>query len=267
MVIVNAVAVTGGIGIVCGVLLAAASKLFHVEVDQKIIDVRAELPGANCGACGYAGCDAMAAAIAGGQAPVNGCPVANKEQHQKIAAIMGTTAEEGVKKVAHVLCHGCDSVAFKKFEYQGVTDCKTAAIIQGGNKSCDKGCLGFGTCVGVCDFDAIKIEDGIAVIDKEKCTSCGKCIEACPKAVIDMVPYKQEVIVACNNRDFGKAVKEVCGVGCIACKICEKNCNYDAIHVVNNIAKIDYDKCTQCMVCVEKCPTKIIEGDLVKKAN
>jgi electron transport complex protein RnfB len=264
MVIVSAVGVCGGIGVVCGVLLAVASKLFHVEVDPKVVEVRAALPGANCGACGYPGCDGMANAIATGKAPVNGCPVCNDEAYAKIAAIMGSEAAVGEKMVAHVLCHGCESVSTKKYDYSGVSDCKAAAIVQGGNKSCDKGCLGFGNCVQVCAFGAIEIVDGVAVIDKEKCTSCGKCIEECPKGVIELVPYSQNVIVDCKNTDFGKAVKDVCKVGCIGCKICEKNCEFDAIHVVNNIAKIDYTKCTQCMVCVQKCPTKAIEGDLSK---
>jgi len=265
MVIVSAAAVTGGIGIVCGVLLAVAAKLFEVEVDQKVIDVRNALPGANCGACGYPGCDGMANAIASGKAPANGCPVANKEAHEKIAAIMGVNAETADKKVAHVICQGCDTVAKKKYEFSGVQDCKAAAAVAGGNKSCDKGCLGFGNCKAVCAFDAITMVDGLAVIDKEKCTSCGKCIEECPKGVIELVPYKNNVIVGCHNKDFGKAVKDVCSVGCIGCKICEKNCAFDAIHVIDNLAKVDYDKCTHCMVCVEKCPTKAIQGDLSVK--
>jgi len=139
MVIVKAVAVTGGIGAICGLLLALAAKLFHIDVDQRITDVRNALPGANCGACGYAGCDAMAEAIAAGRAPVDGCPVANYQAHAKIADIMGTSAEEGEKKVAHVLCRGNDCLASKKHEYHGVRDCKAAAAVQGGDKSCDKG--------------------------------------------------------------------------------------------------------------------------------
>ncbi|MDF2676425.1 MAG: rnfB [Bacillota bacterium] len=265
MIIISAVGVLGGIGIICGVLLAIASKLFHVDVDQKIIDVRNALPGANCGGCGFPGCDGLAAAIAEGNAPVNACPVSNQEGYEKIAAIMGVTAQVGEKQVAKVMCKGCDSLATKKYDYEGFTDCKAAAAVAGGNKSCDKGCLGFGTCVNACAFDAIIIEDGIAKIDRDKCTSCGKCIEVCPKAVIEFVPYSQDVIVECHNKDFGKAVKEICKVGCIACKICEKNCAFDAIHVENNIAKIDYDKCTQCMVCTEKCPTRAISGDLKKR--
>ena len=265
MVIVNAVAVTGGIGAVCGVLLAFAAKLFHIDVDPKITDVRNALPGANCGACGYPGCDNLADAIASGKAPTNACPVANSQAHAKIADIMGSDAIEGEKKVAHVLCQGCDSLATKKHEYRGVKTCKAATAVQGGDKSCDKGCLGYGDCFEVCDFDAIEIVDGLSIIDKEKCTACGKCIEECPKAVIEFVPYKNDVIVACNNKDFGKAVKDVCTIGCIGCKICEKNCAFDAIHVTNNLAKVDYEKCTHCMVCVEKCPTKSIRGDLTIK--
>lgn len=266
MVVVSAVAVTGGIGVVCGLLLALAAKLFEVKVDQKVIDVRNALPGANCGACGFAGCDALANAIAEGNAPANGCPVASSDAHAKIGEIMGVSVDATDKKVAHVLCQGCNSVAKKKYEYKGVKDCKAAMAVAGGDKSCDKSCLGYGNCLVVCDFDAIKIVDGVAVIDKEKCTSCGLCIEECPKSVIELVPYKNDVVVACNNKDFGKAVKDVCSVGCIGCKICEKNCEFDAIHVKDNLARVDYDKCTHCMVCVEKCPTKSIQGDLsVKK--
>ncbi|NLJ58087.1 MAG: RnfABCDGE type electron transport complex subunit B [Tissierellia bacterium] len=265
MVIVKAVAVTGGLGVICGSLLAFAAKLFHIDTDQRIIDVRNALPGANCGACGYPGCDGLAEAIASGNAPVTACPVASSQAHEVIAEIMGTSAEDTEKKVAHVLCLGCDSLASKKYEHQGVKTCKAAAAIQGGNKSCNKGCLGFGDCVDVCAFDAIEIVDGIAVIDKEKCTACGMCIEECPKAVIEYVPYKNNVIVGCNNRDFGKAVKDVCKIGCIGCKICERNCEFDAIHVKENLAKVDYDKCTHCMVCVEKCPTKVIEGAITEK--
>lgn len=265
MVVLYAVLVLGGLGLLSAIMLAIASKVFYVPVDQKIIDLRKALPGANCGACGFPGCDGMANAMASGVAPVNGCPVCNSEAIEKLSEIMGVVATIGEKKVAHVTCKGCENNATKKYDYSGYQDCKAAAAVAGGNKSCDKGCLGFGTCFEVCEFDAISIIDGLAVIDKEKCTSCGKCIDVCPRAIISLVPYKQDVIVECENRDFGKAVKDVCKVGCIGCKICEKNCPFDAIHVENNVAKIDYEKCTQCMICVEKCPTKAISGDLLKR--
>lgn len=262
---ISAIVVLGGLGIIFAVILGFASKAFHVDVDPKITLIREALPGANCGACGYPGCDGMSKAIAEGRAPVNGCPVSSAAAVEKIGKVMGVEASTGEKKVAKVLCKGCDNNAVKKYNYEGIHDCKAAAAIAGGDKACNQGCLGFGTCVNACKFGAIKVVDGVAVVDKEKCTSCGKCIEVCPKAVIELVPYTQEVVVECKNLDFGKATKEVCSAGCIGCKMCEKNCPFDAIHVVNNIAKIDYEKCKQCLVCVAKCPTKAISGDLSKR--
>lgn len=265
MIILYAILALGGIGALAAVLLAVASKVFYVEVDQKITDVRNALPGANCGSCGFPGCDGLAKAIAAGNAPVTACPVCSSEAVEKLGEIMGVTASASDKKVAHVMCKGCDSLATKKYDYSGVHDCKAAVLVAGGNKSCDKGCLGFGTCYEACEFDAIRMVDGVAVIDKEKCVSCEKCVAVCPKNIISMVPYTQDVLIECQNLDFGKAVKDVCKVGCIGCKICEKNCPFDAIKVVNNLAVIDYDKCTQCMICTEKCPTKAISGDLLKR--
>lgn len=267
MAIFLSVAVLGLLGLVFGLILGVAAKIFAVKEDPKIGEVRALLPGANCGACGFPGCDAMAAAMASGKAPANGCPVANSEATQKISEVLGVVAEISEKKVAKVLCKGCESKATKKFEYDGILDCKAAALIQGGDKSCAQGCLGYGTCVKACAFDAITIVDGIAVIDKEKCTACGKCITECPKSVIEFVPYKNEIIVECKNTEFGKTVKDYCTVGCIGCKICEKNCPFDAIHVENNIARIDYEKCKQCLVCTVKCPTRAISGDINKRVK
>lgn len=256
--IIIATCLVGGTGLVIGLLLGFAGKAFEVEVDEKEIAIRECLPGNNCGGCGYAGCDALAKAIAGGEAKASGCPVGGADTAAKIAEIMGSEVEM-VKNVAFVKCSGTCEKAGDRFNYYGSEDCNQAALSTGGGqKSCAFGCMGFGSCVKVCEFDAIHVEDGIAVVDKEKCVACGKCIKACPKKLIELVPYEQKHLVACSSNDFGKEVKAVCQAGCIGCKMCERNCEFDAIHVENNIAHIDYDKCTNCGKCKEKCPVKVI---------
>lgn len=263
--IVTAVVSLSSMGLLLGAGLAVAAKVFAVEVDPKVEQVRGALPGANCGACGFPGCDGLASAIANGSAPVNACPVGGAACAEQIAEIMGVAAEATEKKVARVICQGTSCNATEKFEYNGVMDCKAAVLVSGGSKSCSYGCLGLGTCVSVCQFDAIDIKDGIAVINPDKCTACGKCIEACPKLVIEMVPYKQNVVVACNSKEFGKDVKVKCTVGCIGCQICVKACPFGAMEFENNLAKINYDKCTNCMICAGKCPTKAIWADFSKR--
>lgn len=259
--IVTAVVSLGGLGLVFGAGLAVASKAFAVEVDPKVEQVRAALPGANCGACGFPGCDGFANAVASGKAPVNGCPVGGAASAAKIAEVMGVAAGSADKKVARVICQGTKCNANEKFEYTGIQDCKAASLVSGGSKSCSFGCLGLGTCVNACKFDAIEIVDGIARINPEKCTSCGKCIEVCPKSVIKMMPYEQKVVVDCNSKEFGKDVKVKCTIGCIGCQICVKACPFGAMEFENNLAKINYEKCTNCMICAEKCPTKAIWAD------
>lgn len=257
----------GAMGLIFGAGLAYASQKFAVEVDEKVSAVRAVLPGANCGACGYPGCDGMAKAIAEGKAPVNGCPVGGADVAEKVGEIMGVKADAQDKKVAKVICDGDITKCGEKFKYEGIQDCVAAAAIQGGSKACPYGCLGLGTCVEACQFGAIEIVKGVAKIDPEKCTSCGKCIEACPKNVISWVPYKQSVVITCNNKDPGKIVRGICAVGCIGCRICVKNCPTNTIEFENNLAFINYDNCTNCFTCVEKCPANAIEGDLERKAK
>ena len=257
--IILAAAVVGGTGLVISVLLGIASEKFKVPVDEKEIAVRECLPGNNCGGCGYAGCDGLAKAIAQGEAPVNGCPVGGAAAADKIAAIMGVEAGEAVKQVAFVKCAGTCEKVKSKYKYFGNEDCVSAVSVPGGGpKACEYGCTGFGSCVKVCDFDATHIVNGVALVDKEKCVACGKCVETCPKKLIELVPYDAAVKVNCNSKAFGKAVKEVCSAGCIGCKMCTKVCETGAITVENNIAKIDYSKCTGCGKCAEKCPAKII---------
>lgn len=251
--------VVGITGLIIGVLLGVAGKVFAVEVNEKEILVREVLPGSNCGGCGYAGCDAMAEAIAKGIAPANGCPVGGAAVAEKVAEIMGTEAST-TKYVAYVKCSGDCDAAPVKYEYSGNMSCKEAVYVTGGGpKKCSYGCMGLGSCVKACDFGAISIVNGIAVVDKEKCVSCGKCIKECPKKLIELVPYKSKVHVACSSKDKGVVVKQACSNGCIGCKLCEKNCKFDAIHVEDNVAHIDYEKCINCGLCAMKCPTKVIQ--------
>ena len=252
-------AAVGVLGLILGVALGFAGKLFFVKVDEKEIEVRGCLPGNNCGGCGYAGCSGLAAAIAKGEAPVGQCPVGGDEVAAKIGEIMGVEAGAGVKKVAFVKCGGTCEKAKTDYEYTGVEDCAAMAFVPaGGPKTCKYGCLGYGSCVKACPFDAIHVVDGVAVVDKDKCKACSKCIAACPKGLIELVPYDAKHLVQCSSKDKGKDVMSACSVGCIGCSLCAKNCPEGAVTVTNNIAHIDQDKCTGCGVCATKCPKKII---------
>ncbi len=255
----------GGLGLVFGAGLALASQKFKVDTDPRVATIRELLPGANCGGCGVPGCDSFAKAVAEGKAPADGCPVADGATNEEIAKVLGVEIAGNVKNVAKVICRGGADECKEKFVYNGIQDCVAANMISGGSKSCHYGCLGLGSCYTACQFDAIKINDNnLAEIIPEKCTACNKCIIVCPKNVIKMVPYKQEVVITCNSNDPGKEVRQKCSIGCIACKICVKACPEDAIEFENNLAFINYDKCTNCYVCVEKCPTKAIEGVFAK---
>lgn len=262
MSILKAIILLGGLGLIFGAILAYASKKFAVEVDEREEQILEVLPGANCGGCGFPGCGGLAAAIVKGEAPVNGCPVGGASVAVKVGEIMGVSASSEDKKVAAVKCMGTCEKAKNKYEYQGIKDCRAAAALIGGPKSCSAGCLGFGTCVSVCKFDAIKIEDGIAVVDEEKCVNCGKCMEACPKMLIVEKPATKEVFVRCNSHEFGKAVKINCSAGCIGCGACAKVCPVEAITLDNKLAVVNQEKCIGCKVCVEKCPTKVISGNI-----
>ncbi|MEG0805260.1 MAG: RnfABCDGE type electron transport complex subunit B [Lachnospiraceae bacterium] len=257
--IIIAAVMIGGVGIFIGLFLGIAGEKFKVEIDPREEAIAGVLPGNNCGGCGYAGCSGLAAAIVKGEAPVNACPVGGAPVGEQVGAIMGIQVEEGSKQVAFVKCAGTCDKAGKDYNYYGIEDCSMLAFVpNGGPKTCNYGCLGYGTCVEACPFDAIHIIDGIAVVDKEACKACGKCISACPKHLIELVPYEATHIVKCSSKDKGKDVMKACSVGCIGCKICEKNCEAGAITVIDNIAYIDQTKCTGCGICAEKCPKKII---------
>ncbi|SHG98801.1 electron transport complex, RnfABCDGE type, B subunit [Anaerosphaera aminiphila DSM 21120] len=265
--IILPVGILAVIGAIFGVVLSIASRVFAVETDEKVEAIRNALPGANCGACGFPGCDGLAQAIADGKATVSGCSIGGKEVADDIAEIMGVNAGDIEKEVACVLCQGSCGKAKEKYNYNGFVDCRLISDFQKGSKSCNYGCVGGGTCVSVCEFDAIHIVDGIAVVDKEKCVACKKCVDICPKHLIEMVPYKSKTVVKCFSNDIGKVVRANCSVGCISCNICEKSCPKDAIHVENNIAKIDYDKCINCGICVAKCPTGAIFSEYPERVE
>ncbi len=254
--------VVGVMGAIFGAILAYASKKFHVDKDPKIDEIVEVLPGANCGGCGYAGCSALAEAVVAGESPVNGCPVGGSEVAKKVAAIMGVDAGEDIRKYAYVKCAGQRNLCKNKYEYYGGLDCKEASITFGGDKACAYGCLGYGTCVKACQFGAISIVDGIAVIDSDKCTSCGACIKVCPRNVIELRIDTDSVAALCNNKEKGKAVKSICDVGCIGCGICAKNCPSEAITMdkETNLPVIDMKKCQNCGVCVSKCPQNVIHS-------
>ena len=249
----------GAIGLVLGILLAFASKIFAVEKDERAEAIAEILPGANCGSSGYAGCSAYAAAISSDGAKINACSPGGQKVSDAIAEIMGVQSEAVEEKVAIVLCHGEKEFADNKYIYEGVEDCNVEVTLQGGgHKACTYGCLGFGSCAAVCQNNAISIENGIAVVDYDKCGGCGECEKACPKKLIKIVKRSAKYVVKCNSCDKGAEMKAKCTVGCIGCKICEKNCPTEAIKVENNHAIIDYDKCIGCGICAEKCPKKII---------
>ena len=253
-IIIWSLTVIGGLGILFGVGLGIASKKLAVEVDERVAEIRELLPGANCGGCGYPGCDGFADALVKGDAQPSGCSACSKDNLERIGEVLGVKVEASAKKVARVLCQGDCNACKDKAEYDGVQDCKAAALVAGGFKQCKVGCLGLGTCAKVCPFDAIKIgPGGIATIDEEACTGCGNCAEACPMHGIVIMEQEKPVYVACRNHDFGKAVMNVCTAGCIGCKLCEKVCPEEAITMVDNLPVIDYEKCVGCGLCATKC--------------
>ena len=257
--IIIAVVVIGLLGLFIGLFLGVAAQKLKVETDPREEAILGVLPGNNCGGCGYAGCSGLAAAIAKGEAPVNGCPVGGDPVAEKIGEIMGVSAGSSEKMVAFVKCAGDCNKAKTDYAYQGMQDCRMLSFVpNGGPKSCNYGCLGFGTCVKECPFDAIHVIDGIAKVDEEKCKACGKCVAACPKNLIELVPQKSKYRVSCSSREKGPIVMKACEVGCIGCGMCQRNCPNQAVSVNEFLAKIDYEKCVQCGVCAEKCPKKCI---------
>lgn len=242
--VLTALIALAALALVCSLLLGVVARLFAVPTNPKVAEIEGALPGANCGGCGLPGCAELARQIAAGHAGVDACPVGGDAVARKIAAIMGAAyAGGGVKRVALVLCGGSDEATERKYHYNGVRDCASAAILFGGDKACQYGCLGLGTCAGVCPFDAITmLPSGLPAIDPAKCTSCGKCVAACPKHIIKLVPMNARVHILCSSHDKAARVRKVCSVGCIACTKCVKEAPEGAISMDNNLAVVDYGK-------------------------
>jgi len=249
-----------GLALIFGGLLGFATKKFYVEVDPKVSQIMELLPGVNCGGCGLAGCGQFADAVAKGTIGYGDCPVAGAETSMEIAAVMGIEATAADRKIAFIKCNGLDDNVKRNYNYSGPRSCVAASqLALGGSKACPNACIGLASCKNACPFDAVIMTDSIAIIDEEKCVACGKCIDACPKGLIDMISEKSRVRIMCNSREKGKLVREHCRAGCIACTLCKKNCPEDAVIIEDNIAIVDYEKCTSCGACVEKCPTKCIK--------
>ncbi len=260
MQILIATAIVTAIGLFCAIMLVIASKFFKVTVDEKFTDVRACLPGINCGACGYTGCDGYAhALVKDTSVKTNLCTPGADAVAAKIAEVLGVEAQDVVEKTARVKCNGnCDNTS-KIADIYGAKSCAAAKLIYGGVGKCTYGCLSHGDCAKVCPNDAICIENGLAHIITEKCVGCGLCAKTCPNGIISLVKSVSPVTVKCSNHDKGAIARKKCSAACIACKKCENTCPHDAIKVEDNLAVIDYSKCTNCGECARVCPTHCIE--------
>ncbi len=250
--------IVSAIGLVCGLGLAVASKLFAVKEDERIELIREVLPGANCGACGCAGCDDYARAVCEGTAEPNKCIPGGAATLEGINRILGTDAQAGQRMLAIVACTGRKSITGKRYEYKGLPTCSAANLLHAGGGKCQYGCIGFGDCVRGCPFDAIHLEEGVAVVDRSVCTGCGVCVDTCPKALISLIEDNDSAFVTCSNKSKGAVAMKVCEESCIGCMRCVKACDSDAITVKDNLAFIDTVKCTNCGACIAVCPRKTI---------
>ncbi len=249
-----------GLGLLLGLGLAFASRLFLVRKDERVGEVEAALPGLSCGACGFAGCAAYAGAVVGGEAGVDLCTPGGADTARRLAEIMGVEVTvEFQRRVTQVHCRAGRDRAKVAFDYSGIRDCNALHALYGGDKVCKHGCLTMGSCIRVCPVDAIAYDaEGLVWVNKELCIACGKCVEVCPTGVMRWVPYEADWVVVCNSTDKGALVRKYCTVGCIACKICEKKSPDGGYKVEDNLSRIDYAAQGDRSAGAEACPTHCI---------
>lgn len=257
--ILIAILILAAIGVVAAALLVLADRFMSVPVDETFTKIRECLPGANCGGCGYAGCDGYANALAdGSEKEINKCAAGGQTTLDALAAATGQEAGEMEKKVAFVRCRGTSDVTEKKEEFYGQKTCKAAKLLFGGDGACAFGCIGYGDCAAACTEQAINIINGLAHVNENRCMGCGVCTKTCPQGIMVMVPAEHPSMVACMNHEKGPIVNKNCKNGCIGCGLCVKKCEYGAIRLEKNLAVIDMEKCNGCNACKEACPKKCI---------
>ncbi len=252
--VLPSVLLLGGLGFACALILVIAAKIMFVPEDDRVAEILAALPGANCGACGFAGCSEYATAVSSGNASPHLCLPGGEASAAKIGEILGETVSVGEKKVAVVACRGNYDSTHDKYTYNGLESCAACSMFHSGRGDCSFGCLGYGDCAATCPFDAISVHNGVASVNYSRCTGCGMCVPRCPKRIIKLVPYGKHPFVLCSNHDKGSLTRKVCVSGCLGCKKCEQTCPTGAITVQDNCATVDFSLCSSCGMCEKVCP-------------